>query len=159
MIYPRLKLARNLLTDDGVIFISIDDNEQANLKKICDEIFGESNFISKLVWAAGRKNDSKYISVSHEYILIYTKNETFLSDNKIIWRENKKGLDKIFHISKQFYDKFGEVEGSKKLKLWFKNLPDSVPQNYTCIIQMLMKEGHIIRIIFHGQVEADQIMN
>ena len=50
MMYPRLKLARNLLTDDGVIFISIDDNEQENLKKICDEIFGEENFVANFIW-------------------------------------------------------------------------------------------------------------
>jgi len=64
MIYPRLKLARNLLKDDGVIFISIDDNEVANLRKICDEIFGEDNFISVFVWQKNfaPKNDNKYIS-------------------------------------------------------------------------------------------------
>ena len=75
MIYPRLKVARDLLTDDGVIFISIDDNEQANLKKICDEIFGESNFIAQLVWKSksGGANDSKYFAVDHEYICAYVK--------------------------------------------------------------------------------------
>lgn len=75
MIYPRLKLARNLLSDDGVIFISIDDNEQANLKKICDEIFGEDNFIAQLVWKkkAGGANDAAYIATDHEYILAYAK--------------------------------------------------------------------------------------
>lgn len=75
MIYPRLKLARDLLTDDGVIFISIDDNEQANLKKICDEIFGELNFIAQFVWNRknGRQNDSKFVSVNTEYILCYSK--------------------------------------------------------------------------------------
>ena len=75
MMYPRLKLARDLLTDDGVIFISIDDNEQANLKKICDEIFGELNFIAQFVWNRknGRQNDSKFVSVNTEYILCYSK--------------------------------------------------------------------------------------
>ena len=73
MIYPRLRLARDLLADDGVIFISIDDNEQENLKKICDEIFGSSNFIAELVWerAYAPKNDAKYISNSHDYVLMY----------------------------------------------------------------------------------------
>lgn len=74
MMYPRLKLARNLLTDDGVIFISIDDNEVHNLRKMCDEVFGEVNFVAQLVWerAYAPKNDAKYISNSHDYILIYT---------------------------------------------------------------------------------------
>lgn len=76
MIYSRLLLARNILKDDGVVFISIDDNEQENLKKICDEVFGESNFVAELIWerAFSPKNDAKYISNSHDYILMYAKN-------------------------------------------------------------------------------------
>lgn len=77
MLYPRLRLARDLLTDDGVIFISIDDNEQANLKKICDEILGESNFIGELVRMVmeGGKSDSQGIAIEHEYCLIYIKQD------------------------------------------------------------------------------------
>ena len=76
MMYPRLKLARNLLTDDGVIFISIDDNEQANLKKLCDEIFGEENFVAQIVWerAYAPVNLKKHFSESHDYIICYSKN-------------------------------------------------------------------------------------
>ena len=76
MIYPRLKLARNLLTDDGSIFISIDDHEQNNLKKICDEIFGEDNFIRNVIWEKkySPANDSKVISDNHDHILVYCKN-------------------------------------------------------------------------------------
>lgn len=75
MLYPRLRLARDLLTDDGVIFISIDDNEQANLKKICDEIFGESNFIACLVWEKKKKGSflSNSITNVKEYIIVYCK--------------------------------------------------------------------------------------
>lgn len=76
MIYSRLMLARNLLTDDGVIFISIDDNEQENLKKICDEVFGGQNFVAQLVWerAFSPKNDARFISNSHDYILMFARN-------------------------------------------------------------------------------------
>ena len=76
MMYPRLKLARDLLSDDGVIFISIDDNEVENLKKICDEVFGESNFIAQLIWqrAFSPKNDARFISNSHDYVLMFCKN-------------------------------------------------------------------------------------
>ena len=75
MMYPRLMLARNLLSDDGVIFISIDDNEVANLRELCDEVFGESNFIASVVWQKihSIKNDAKYFSENHEYALIYAK--------------------------------------------------------------------------------------
>ena len=75
MIYPRLKVAKDLLADDGVIFISIDDNEQENLKKICDEIFGGQNFIAQLVWerAYAPKNDARFISNSHDYVIMFAK--------------------------------------------------------------------------------------
>ncbi|HFI0378804.1 TPA: site-specific DNA-methyltransferase, partial [Streptococcus suis] len=77
MMYPRLVLARNLLKDSGVIFISIDDNEQANLKAICDEIFGEENFIDNLLWKKlyGGKNDSKWFAHYHDYVVVYAKNK------------------------------------------------------------------------------------
>ena len=77
MIYPRLKVARDLLTDDGVIFISIDDCEQENLKKLCAEIFGSQNFISQVVWerAFAPINLKKHFSVSHDYILCFAKNK------------------------------------------------------------------------------------
>ena len=75
MIYSRLMLARNLLSDDGVIFISIDDNEQENLKKCCDEVFGACNFIAQIAWEKvhTRKNSAINFSSSHEYILCYAK--------------------------------------------------------------------------------------
>ena len=84
MIYPRLKLARDLLTDDGVIFISIDDGEVENLKKVCDEIFGEGNFIAQLIWerAFSPKNDARFVSNSHDYVLMIAKS----IDNFVIGR-------------------------------------------------------------------------
>jgi adenine-specific DNA-methyltransferase len=78
--YPRLLLARDLLSKDGMIFISIDDNEQSNLKLLCDDIFGEDNFLAQLVWEKihSTKNDAKYYSDNHEYILCYSKNREFV---------------------------------------------------------------------------------
>lgn len=86
MIYPRLVLARNMLSDDGVIFISIDDNEQANLKKICDEVFGESNFVADLIWQKkfSRSNDATYFSTMHDHILCYCKTNIMFNENG--WR-------------------------------------------------------------------------
>lgn len=76
MMYPRLKVARDLLTDDGVIFISIDENEVQNLRKLCDEIYGESNFISQLGWQKvySPKNQARYFSNDYEFVLCYSKN-------------------------------------------------------------------------------------
>ena len=95
MMYPRLKLARNLLTDDGVIFISIDDNEVTNLKKICDEIFGENNILGLLPWKKkqGGGNDSKFFVQEHEYILCIANNiEKF-----------EIGLDKFHKLDDNLY--------------------------------------------------------
>ncbi|SEM97304.1 adenine-specific DNA-methyltransferase [Ligilactobacillus sp. WC1T17] len=85
MIYPRLRIARDFLADDGVIFISIDDNEQENLKKVCDEIFGSNNFLAQVVWerAYAPINLKKNFSVSHDYILVYGKNSSLIQTNGI----------------------------------------------------------------------------
>lgn len=85
MIYPRLKLARNLLRDDGVIFISIDDNEQANLKRLCDEVFGEDNFIAQLIWNTDGHTDNQFdVKTNHEYVLLFAKNATLSSLGYVI---------------------------------------------------------------------------
>ncbi|MDE5877715.1 MAG: site-specific DNA-methyltransferase [Muribaculaceae bacterium] len=129
MIYPRIKVARDFLTEDGVIFISIDENEVENLKRLCDEIFGAKNFIAELIWSAGRKNDSKYISVSHEYILCYFRNADYIKEKKIIWREKKLGLEEIYasyaKLKKEFGSDFKAIE--KGLKAWYKALSDGHP--------------------------------
>ncbi len=90
MIYPRLKVAKDLLSEDGVIFISIDDNEQRNLKIICDEVFGEVNFICNCIWKSksGGANDSRHVAVDHEYVLCYAKHgdllQTFMDKDAIV---------------------------------------------------------------------------
>ena len=95
MIYSRLMLARNLLTDDGVIFISIDDNEQENLKKICDEVFGAENFIAQLIWEKkfAPQNDDKYITAVHDYILVYAKVKSMWSPK--LQKRNDDALQKF----------------------------------------------------------------
>ena len=126
MMYPRLSLARNLLTQDGAIFVSIDDNEVHNLRAIMDGIFGPENFIAQLVWAAGRKNDARFISSSHEYVVVYARSLAHLVENDLRWRTKKEGLDLIYEaaakISKKINGDF--ALGTKLLKEWFKNLPE-----------------------------------
>lgn len=77
MMYPRLRLARSLLRDDGVIYISIDDNEQANLKRMCDEIFGDQNFVSSIIWEKrySPQNAVKWFSEAHDFMLVYAKDK------------------------------------------------------------------------------------
>lgn len=119
MMYSRLKLARNLLTDDGVIFISIDDNEVANLKKVCDEIFGEENFLAQIIHKNNsNKNQSKLVSVSTEYMFGYSKNKETLKD--IIWRVKKKGAG---DVSKKFIE-------LKKLGLSLDEINEEIKEMY-----------------------------
>ena len=92
MMYPRLKIARDLLTDDGVIFISMDENEIHNLRKICDEIFGEENLIEEIVWEKkfAPQNDAKYFSLNHEQILSYAKNKNLFKRILLPMTEEQK---------------------------------------------------------------------
>ena len=99
MMYPRLRLASNLLRDDGVIFISIDDNEVTNLRRLCDEVFGEENFVAQFIVASNStKNNSKYVSISHEYILCYCKNIYSLGDE---WKVKKNNVDEYYNRAMQ----------------------------------------------------------
>ena len=120
MMYPRLRLAANLLRDDGVIFISIDDNEVTNLRKVCDEVFGEENFVACLIYDKNRKNDAKYFSVGHEYMLVYFKSAATIYDMGIILRASKEGVDEVkeefSRLRKLYKDDWTKVnEGLKAL--------------------------------------------
>ncbi|XQU07199.1 site-specific DNA-methyltransferase [Halomonas sp. LY9] len=85
MIYPRLKLARNILRDDGVVFISIDDHEVDNLRKLCDEVFGSENFVAQIIWQKvfSPKNSARWFSEDHDYILVYAREKTLWSPNML----------------------------------------------------------------------------
>ena len=99
MIYPRLKLAKDLLSDDGVIFISIDDNEIDNLTSCCSEIFGESNIIATFVVASNSaKNNSKFVSITHEYLLCVAKSKEATSTG---WAVEKTNADSFIKVSQQ----------------------------------------------------------
>lgn len=126
MMYPRLKLARNLLSNDGVIFISIDEHEVVNLRKICDEVFGESNSAGEIVWKNSSKNDEAYISIQHEYILCYVKDKNY---NLGEWIEPKEGIDEILNAFKSFKERYGnDWDAIHKAALkWYGQFPESNP--------------------------------
>lgn len=126
MMHPRLFLAKNLLREDGVIFISIDENEVVNLKSICNEIYGEENFCGEIIWKNSSKNDQAYISIQHEYILCYTKSK---SSNIGDWLEKKEGLDEIYQAFEGFRKKYGDNWEAihKEALSWYKQFPESNP--------------------------------
>lgn len=129
MILPRIKTAHKLLKKDGAIFVSVDETEQVRLRAVMDELFGQENFVADMVWAAGRKNDSRLISVSHEYIVCYAKDASFLKEAKIEWKQKKKGLDDIYRTHSRLKREHGDdyAAMTDALKNWYNELPDSHP--------------------------------
>jgi adenine-specific DNA-methyltransferase len=129
MMYPRLRLARNLLREDGAVLISIDDHEVENLRYVCNEIFGEENFIASLVWEKGRKNDAKLFSVGHEYVLVFAKSLGLLRETKTIWREEKPGAREIWEKYIELRRLHGNDNGlvETHLQSWFSSLPRTHP--------------------------------
>ena len=107
MIYPRLKLARALLADDGYIVVSVDDAEFATLKLVMDAIFGPSNQLAVLVWDRNTKNDARYFSVGHEYMLIYARNKSTLAESGMRFRERQPGITE----ARDFYDDLARRHG------------------------------------------------
>ncbi|WP_108103994.1 site-specific DNA-methyltransferase [Geobacter sp. DSM 2909] len=95
MMYPRLKLARNLLTDDGFLVVSIDDSELNNLRQVLNEILGEENFAAVLVFDRNRKNDAKLFSVGHEYMVVYARNKALLTERNVRLRAKKEGVEEV----------------------------------------------------------------
>ena len=125
----RLRIAKQLLSDKGVIFISIDDNEQAQLKLLCDEVFGAKNFICTFIWRGGKRNMSKWVSTSHEYMLAYANNLSNCNNIGVEWKERKKGLSEIYTKVKSILDECNNNYelASKELKQWYKSLPENHP--------------------------------
>lgn len=116
MVYSRLHLAKNLLTDNGVIFISIDDSEVKNLKNICDEVFGASNFVAQLIWQnkKGGGNDSTHIAIEHEYILTYAKNISLLGEFYEAYSDDYiKRYKEEDEIGRYFWDTFKRKAGKQ----------------------------------------------
>lgn len=129
MMYSRLALARNLLTEDGVIFISIDDNEVENLWAISNDIFGELNRIGTILWEGNGKNDSRFISESHEYVVVYAKSITELKNRGVYWRASKDGIKEIEDVASRYVLECNRdfTLATKKLREWFKQLDKSHP--------------------------------
>ena len=131
MIYPRLKLARNLLSDDGVIFISIDDNEIDNIKKICNMVFGNENFVSNTIWQQGRKSAGKTVAINHEYCLIYAKNlQNILlnnSEENFYWKKKKEGLEYIYNKVSELKAKYKQDYSAMTMEIreWYKSIGEN----------------------------------
>jgi adenine-specific DNA-methyltransferase len=119
MMYPRLKVARNLLRDDGSIFVSIDDTEVAGLRHMLDEIFGAENFITEIIWEGANKNDARQIGVCHEYVLCYVKDKRATMTS---WSVTKEGVEPVLKEVERLKKKHGEDfdAASQELAGWYR---------------------------------------
>jgi len=129
MMHSRLLIARYLLKRSGVILISIDDHEYHNLKRLLDEVFGPENYIATLVWEKGRKNDAKFVSVGHEYLVLYGKDFSSLKEADVKWREAKPGAADIQREYARLRAELGSDDRAIEAKLaeFYERLPKGHP--------------------------------
>lgn len=125
----RLLLARDLLKPTGIIIVAIGDDEQHRLRMLLDQVFGDQNFLSNLVWQGGRKNDSRYVSNTADYMLVYAKDEPSLAEREIRWREPKPALDVIMAAADDAWRAADgdAAEATAKFRAWWRSLPADHP--------------------------------
>jgi adenine-specific DNA-methyltransferase len=129
MMYPRLALLRQFLRKDGVIFVSIDDNELANLLYLIDDVFGSQNHLATIVWEKGKKGDSKFFSENHEYIVAYARDKAFLVAWNIKWKKRKAGVDKVLSHYQSLRQSHGDAHEKvrENMMKWYRGLPKDDP--------------------------------
>lgn len=129
MMYPRLRLVREMLREDGVVMVSIDDSEVANLVLLMNEIFGSPNFIATLVWEKGKKGDAKFVSVNHEYVIIFARNKAALKRANTRWRRRKPGVDETLAYYQELRVRYGADHDTIRTEMmaWYRGLPAGHP--------------------------------
>ncbi|WP_280491060.1 site-specific DNA-methyltransferase [Nocardia asiatica] len=118
----RLLIARDLLKPTGIIIVAIDDSEQARLKILMDQVFGDGNFIANVIWQGGHRNDAKYIATGHDYMLFYARDESALVEAGIRWREQKTGFDEASDAARRIWEDTGgdHAAATKRWRTWMR---------------------------------------
>lgn len=129
MMFSRLTLARHLLLRDGVIMLSIDNNEVHHLRILLDAVFGPENFVDMMTWRGARKGDAKLTGGGQDYILVYARDRSYLKANDVRWRERKEGLEPIYAKVNELREEFGDDYDAMTagLRDWYKSLADEDP--------------------------------
>ena len=140
MMNDRISLTRRLMTKEGGIMVSCDENEVDNLRSLMYKLFGEDNYLSDIIWEGSSKNDQKYLSISHEYILTALKDKAYLDSTEIRWTERKQGLEKIYDAFEKIRAKHPNdfKKQEEEIKKWFKALPNDEPakkQKHYCAVE------------------------
>lgn len=127
MMYSRLKLARALLTDDGVMIVAIDDHEHANLRSLLDMVFGADNFLANVVWQGVGKNDARFTAGGLDYMLIYARNQSLLVANDARWSEPKRGYDLVMEAAAEAWGKseHDPARATSLFREWWRTKPDT----------------------------------
>jgi len=152
MMYPRLVLLKQFLREDGAIFVSIDDNEVGNLQALMREIFGSSNEVATIAWEKGKKGDSKLISVTHEYIVVFARNKALLKERKVKWRRKKPGVDAVLTHYAELRKKHNEDHAAirKEMMAWYRAMPKGDPRKSHKHYNWSDKRGLYFPDNFHG---------
>lgn len=151
MIYPRLKLAKDLLTDDGVIFIAIDDNENINMAKVCSDVFGDTNFVGCLIIQTATDNNPRQINTEHEYVLCYAKNRVFLESWKAESEKAQLIMDKYKELKVTFGSNLSAIQD--ELRKWIKKNADALKgvTHYDNVDEKgVFHDGDIANTVFGG---------
>ncbi|MEM3432782.1 MAG: site-specific DNA-methyltransferase [Candidatus Micrarchaeaceae archaeon] len=153
MMSDRLILARRWMSQDGAIFVSIDDNQHDTLWLLMRSIWGDENAITSMVWEGGLKNDSRFISVSQDYIVVFVKDIQHLSKQDVRWRVRKEGIDDIYAYVDNLKQRYGtDYERiSEELKTWYTGLPRSHPAKKHRHYNMVDEQG----VFFAGDISAE----
>lgn len=126
MMYPRLRMARNLLTDDGVIIVAIDDHEHANLRALLDSVFGSDNFLADVVWQGSGKNDARFTAGGLDYMLIYARSRATLVRRDIRFKSSKRGYDEVVEAGRRAWEESGHdaARATSLFRDWWRTKPN-----------------------------------
>jgi adenine-specific DNA-methyltransferase len=147
MMYPRLLVAQHLLKETGVIIVAINDTEHARLKLLMDRVFGAESFIANIIWQGGRKNDSRYVSVGHDYMLIYAKDEGALRENGARWREERSAVEEIREAGKAAWanSDHDPEKATVLMKAWIASLSEGHPAKENNRFYEFESDGRVFR--------------
>lgn len=152
MMFPRLALARHLLRRDGVILVSIDNNEVHHLRLLLDAVFGAENFVDMMTWRGARKGDAKLTGGGQDYVLVYARDRSYLKANDIRWRERKEGLEPIYakvaELRAEHGDDFKAMTAG--LRDWYRSLADEDPSKAHAHYSTIDQRG----VFFPGDVAS-----
>lgn len=152
MMFPRLTLARHMLRRDGVIMLSVDNNEVHHLRILLDAVFGPENFVDMMTWRGARKGDAKLTGGGADYILVYARDRSYLKANDVRWRERKEGLEPVYLQVEQLLTEHNNDydAATAGLREWYRSLPEEDPSKAHAHYSVIDERG----VFFPGDIAS-----